>query len=296
MTFSGALQVTVLTLACAGTPCAGAPFSGERALAHTRKVVAFGPRPPGSPAIRKLQSHILAELKTSGAQVSTDEFTASTPVGPVAMKNLIARWPGKSGRAVVFSGHYDTKSMPGIPFVGANDGGSSTGFLLEMARALAARPRVDDVYLVWFDGEEAFGPWSATDGIYGSRHLAARWAREGTLGRLKALINVDMIGDRRLGLLKDANSTPWLRELVWATAARLGYGNYFLAGEAGYVDDHEPFLKLGVSALALIDFDYGPGNSYWHTPHDTMDKLSAQSFEVVGTVLLEVLKTLEARR
>ncbi|MCC6862843.1 MAG: M28 family peptidase [Bryobacterales bacterium] len=272
-------------------PAATPAFSGARALEFTRAAVSFGPRPPGSAALGKLRAYILAQLKTLGCETTEDAFTATTPRGPVSMRNLIARFPGRSGRAVVFSGHYDTKWFPDMRFVGANDGGSSTGFLLEMARTLSGRPRVDDVYLVWFDGEEAFGEWSESDGIYGSRHLAARWAAEGKLSRVKALINVDMIGDRSLGILQDLHSTEWLRTLVWRTAARLGLGFYFNQTAAAIEDDHLPFLRRGVSALDLIDFDYPP----WHTEHDTMDKLSARSLEVVGTVLLEVLQQLEAK-
>lgn len=266
-----------------------ADFSGASALELTRRAVAFGPRPPGSPAIRKLQTWILSEARARAAAVEEDDFTAPTPIGAVAMKNIIARFRGTSGRAVVLTGHYDTKRMTGIRFVGANDGGASTGFLLEMARALAGRALRDEVWLVWFDGEEAFDEWSATDGIYGSRHLAARWARDGTLARVKALINVDMIGDKDLGILQEMNSSAPLRKLVWQAAADLGLGRYFLSSPAAIEDDHMPFLRRGVQALDLIDFDYPP----WHTAEDTMDKLSLNSFNVLGQVVLETLRRLE---
>jgi glutaminyl-peptide cyclotransferase len=267
-------------------------FSGARALEFTRRAVAFGPRPPGSPAMRKLQAYIAAELKPRGCQVSEDAFTARTPEGPVAMKNIICKFPGTSGRAVVLTGHYDTKLMRGMTFVGADDGGSSAGFLLEMAETLQGRPHRDDIYLVWFDGEEAFGQWSATDSLYGSRHLAGQWRSDGTLGRVKALINVDMIGDASLGIMQEQNSSAWLRKLVWDTAYQLGYGKYFLDTGGATEDDHIPFLKLGVSALDLIDFD----KDYWHTGRDTVDKLSAHSFDVVGNVLLRVIEKLEGVR
>jgi Zn-dependent M28 family amino/carboxypeptidase len=282
------LQLFLLTLLAAGAAMA-ADFSGASALDYTRRVVAFGPRPPGSPAIGKLQAYILAEARARGAEVEEDGFTAQTPAGSIAMKNLIARFPGTSGRTVVITGHYDTKRMTEIRFVGANDGGASTGFLLEMARALAGRKLTDSVWLVWFDGEEAFGEWSATDGIYGSRHLAARWARDGTLKRVKALINVDMIGDRDLGILQEWNSAAGLRKLVWQAAADLGFQRHFLNSAAAIEDDHIPFLRQGVQALDLIDFDYPP----WHTAGDTMDKLSLNSFNVVGQVVLETLRRLE---
>lgn len=270
-----------------------ADFSGTAALEFTRKAVAFGPRPPGSAANQKLQAYIESRLKTLRCQISFDAFTAQTPVGPVAMRNIIAKFPGKSGRALAITGHFDTKSMPGRIFVGANDGGASTGFLLEMARVVNSTAFADDIYLVWFDGEEAFGEWSDTNGIYGSRHLADKWSRDGTISRIKALINVDMIGDKDLGIMQERNSTVALRRLVWQTAASLGYGKYFLDDGFATEDDHMPFLQKGVPALDLIDFDYGPDNAYWHTEKDTVDKLSAHSFEVVGNVLMAVLRKLQ---
>jgi glutaminyl-peptide cyclotransferase len=286
--------VLSLAMLCAAILSAdAAAFSGAEALAFTRRAVSYGPRPSGSPGIRKLRAYIVGQLKILGWQVMEDDFTASTPLGQTPMRNIIARFPGQSGKVVVFTGHYDTKSIPLISFVGANDGGSSTGFLLEMARSLRGEARKDDVYLVWFDGEEAVAQWSDSDSLYGSRHLAERWAADGTLARIKALINVDMIGDRDLHILEDLNSSAPLCELVWHTAERLGYGSHFLQDASAIEDDHMPFLRRGVNALDLIDYDYGPGNSYWHTDKDTLDKLSAESFQIVGRVLIETLKELE---
>jgi glutaminyl-peptide cyclotransferase len=282
-----AMLVGVIVTARAGE------FSGAEALAFTKRIVSFGPRPAGSDAIRKLQAYILGELKPLGCQVIQDDFMASTPLGQTPMKNIIARFPGKSGKIVVIAGHYDTKSMPGTYFVGANDGGSSAAFVLEMAKVLAHSPHQDDVWLVWFDGEEAVAQWSDYDSLYGSRHLAERWSADGTLARVKALINVDMIGDRDLQILEDMNSAAPLREKVWQIADRLGYGKHFLRNQSAIEDDHIPFLRRGVNALDLIDLDYGPDNSYWHTDKDTMDKLSAASFEIVGRVVLATLKELE---
>jgi Zn-dependent M28 family amino/carboxypeptidase len=287
---------TVLTLALVVAASArGAEFSGAEALEFTKHLVSFGPRPSGSEAIRKTQSYILGELKAMGCQVTQDDFTGSTPLGQMPMKNIIARFPGKSGKTVVITGHYDTKSMPGTFFVGANDGGSSAGFLLEMAKALAHEPRKDEVLLIWFDGEEAVAQWSEYDSLYGSRHLAERWAGDGTLAHIKALINVDMIGDRNLDILKDMSSAGPLRELVWSVADRLGYGKHFLRYDSSVEDDHIPFLRRGVNALDLIDLDYGPNNSYWHTDQDTVDKLSAESLQIVGRVVAETVKELERK-
>lgn len=272
-----------------------ADFSGDRALEYTRRAVSFGPRVVNSAASKNLREWLKRNLARMSCQIVEGRFTAATPHGPVPMENVIARFRGKSGKAVAITGHYDTKQLPGIRFAGANDGGSSTGLLLELAAALAGRPLADDVYLVWFDGEEALVEWSATDGLYGSRHLAERWRGDGTLSRLKALINVDMIGDRGLEILQEANSTAWLRELIWRTAVRSGHGGAFGSGYGAIEDDHIPFLRAGVAACDLIDFSYGPGNAYWHTAEDTMDKLSGKSLETVGRVLTAVIGELGKR-
>jgi len=282
-----------LLILLAGTAWA-ADFSGSAAFEFTRKAVAFGQRPPGSAANKKLQSYIESQLKTLHCQISFDAFTALTPAGAVAMRSIIAKFPGQSGRAIVITGHFDTKPMPGRVFVGANDGGSSTGFLLELARVVNTMPHPDDIYLVFFDGEEAFGEWSDTNGIYGSRHLADKWSGDGMLARIKALINVDMIGDKDLDILEDSNSSRSLLRLVWQTANDLGYGKYFLDTATPMEDDHMPFVRKGVNALDLIDFDYGPNNAYWHDEKDTIDKVSAHSLEVVGNVLVAVLRKLES--
>jgi len=269
-------------------------FNGARAMDYARKAVAFGPRPPGSPALSNLRAYILAQLKlVHGCQTTEDSFTAHTPAGAMAMVNIIARFPGRSGRAVVLTGHYDTKKMAGMRFVGADDGGSSTAFLLEMAATLDGMPHEDDIDLVWFDGEEAFGQWSETDSLYGSRHLAERWTTDGTLSRIKALINVDMIGGKDLHVMNEEKSSLALRKLIWSTAEHLGYGKYFDKTGGSTDDDHMPFVKMGVDAVDLIDFDTSK-KTYWHKPEDTLDKLSTHSFEVLGAVLTEVLKQLAA--
>lgn len=270
----------------------GGRFSGTSAYDFTRAVVSLGPRPVGARPHAAAELYIESQIRLNKAELLNDTFTAWTPDGRMPMKNIIARFPGTTGRAVVFSGHYDTKKMAG--FWGANDGGSSTGFLLELLRVLAKQKHSDDLYLVWFDGEEAFREWSATDSCYGSRHLEEKWARDGTLSHIKALINVDMIGDKDLGIVDEENSSSELRKLVWDTARELGYGRYFLNVPNAIEDDHLPFVRAGINALDLIDFDYGPGNAYWHKPQDVMEKLRPHSFQVVGDVLVAVLKKLES--
>ncbi len=280
----------LLTIALAGA-AAAADFSGTAALAYTRKAVEFGPRPSGSPANRSLQLYILDQLKDCDCEVTEDLFRVQSPAGSTAMLNVIAKFPGTSGRAIAVTGHFDTKNLPGRTFVGANDGGSSTGLLLELAQVLKGQPRTDDVYLVWFDGEEAFGDWSDRDSVWGSKHMVERWREDGTLPRMKALINVDMIGDRDLTVLEDTNSSPALRRLVTQVARDLGYASHFDTERLGMEDDHLPFLEAGVPAVDIIDFDYAP----WHEDSDTMDKLSAESLEMVGRVVAEMVRRIEAQ-
>jgi Zn-dependent M28 family amino/carboxypeptidase len=268
-------------------------FRGSAALSYARHAVTFGERPSGSEQIGQLRQWIVAELKPLGGQLSEDHFTAETPAGPVPMVNLILELPGTSGKAIVISGHYDTKRIPMVHFVGANDGASSTGFLIEMARALSKQKHRDDIYIVFFDGEEAVGNWSETDSRYGSRHLVQKWTADGTLAKIKALINIDMIGDKDLDVADDTNSSQSLNSLMWQTADKLGDGKSFLRQGGGIDDDHVPFANEGVNVLDVIDFDYGPNNSYWHTAQDTTDKLSAHSFQVIGDVVLAMVKELE---
>lgn len=270
-------------------------FSGAAALKDTRKAVSFGERPAGSQALANLRQWIVSELKPLGGQLSLDSFAGETPSGPVPMTNIILKFPGTSGKAVAITGHYDTKRIPMVHFVGANDAGSSTGFLIEFARVAAKLHHPDDIYVVFFDGEEAVGEWSATDSLYGSRHLAAKWGADGTLKRLKALINIDMIGDRDLQILNDDNSSQDLRSLIWSTAAKLGDSQYFQQNHSGVDDDHMPFVNAGANAVDIIDLNYGPNNSYWHTAQDTMDKLSAHSLQVVGDVIVTAVKELERK-
>jgi Zn-dependent M28 family amino/carboxypeptidase len=277
----------------AASAAANPLFHGVAALADTRHAVSFGERASGSQANVRLRDWIVAELKPTGAQVTLDSFSGRTPDGPVAMANVIARFPGSSGKAIAVTGHFDTKKIAGVHFLGANDAGSSTGFLLEFARAMAKFKHRDDIVLVFFDGEEAVGDWSATDSCYGSRHLAAKWLADGTLSHLMALINVDMIGDKDLDVLNDASSSARLRDMTWKAAAQLGYGQYFHQDLGGIDDDHRPFAEVGVNVMDLIDFNYGPQQAYWHTALDTMDKLSAQSLQIVGDVVLEVVKELD---
>jgi Zn-dependent M28 family amino/carboxypeptidase len=284
-----ALVLAGLALSLAALPTAAPAFDGQAAFRHVGRLVAIGPRPAGSPGAARAREYIVAELKKTGARVRVDAFEADTPHGRLGMANVIGVLPGRRPDIILVGGHYDTKWFPDIRFVGANDGGSSTGLLLELARALAARPRAFTYWVVFFDGEEARVTWSERDSLYGSRRLAEQMARSGSLPR--AVLVADMIGDRDLAIRREAHSTPWLTDLVWQAAARLGHGAHFRPETLAVEDDHVPFLRRGVPATLLIDFDFPP----WHTAEDTLDTISARSLQVVGEVLLEALADLERR-
>ncbi|MBI2957040.1 MAG: Zn-dependent exopeptidase M28 [Acidobacteria bacterium] len=264
--------------------------SGERAMGHVRRLVKLGGRPPGSDAHRRTQRYIAEQLHWVGLDVDEVDFVARTPRGSLAMKNIIGLIPGRSDDIIVLAGHYDTLATDG--FVGANDGGSSVALLLELARVLRQRENPLTVWVVFFDGEEAAERFGPGDGLHGSRYQAFAWQRDGVLERVRAVIVVDMIGDKDLTLRRETNSTAWLTDLVWAVAREKGYGTHFLDEEIAVLDDHVAFAQAGVPAIDLIDFDYGPGNRYWHTSADKPDKLHPRSFEIVGEVILETVKRL----
>jgi Zn-dependent M28 family amino/carboxypeptidase len=225
--------------------------------------------------------------------VEEDSFVANTPIGPIPMANLIARFRGSRRETVIVAGHYDTKRFDAFRFLGANDGGSSAAFLVELARVLGGRRNALNYWLVFFDGEEAVRDWSATDSLYGSRHLVEKLSASGELGRIQALILVDMIAPAHLRIPREYRSTPWLTDLVFNVAQRLGYEKYFVNSQEAVDDDHMPFINVGVAAVDLIDLDYGPNRSYWHSAQDTPDHCSPLSLTIVGRVVTATLLELE---
>jgi glutaminyl-peptide cyclotransferase len=267
-------------------------FDGSRAYEHLRQVVSFGPRPAGSAALERTRAYIIDQLKALRVTVIEQPFDARTPIGQIHMVNLIATIPGARKERIAIAGHYDTKLFREFRFLGANDGGSSTAFLIEMARALKARQNTFTVELIFFDGEEAtLRDWSGNDHTYGSQHYVDIARKAGGLATLKALILVDMIADRSQRFLRESKSTPWLTDIIWTTAQRLGYGSIFVNQDTPIEDDHVPFLEAGVVATDIIDLDYPA----WHTSRDTIDETSARSLQVAGNVVLEALGPVEQR-
>lgn len=277
------------------TSCAKQPpekiwteFSGDNAFAHVQRLVELGPRPPESDAIIRARGYIKEQLESFGWKVTEQKFTDSTPRGQIQFVNLIARFGPleKPPDLFLLCSHYDTKIFDAFRFVGANDGGSSNGLLLELARVLARKPRLAErIELVFFDGEEAFGNFSNTDGIYGSRHFAGELAQDGTAKLFRGGILFDMIGDRSLKVTIPPNSPPHSARDILAAAEALNARNYFTYFDQDVTDDHTPLNAVGIPVIDLIDFRF----SYWHTADDTIDKLSPQSLQVVGSVALYYL-------
>jgi Zn-dependent M28 family amino/carboxypeptidase len=274
-------------------PAAAPAFDGGKAYEHVRAMVAFGPRPAGSAALEDARKYIRGQMSALGLKTEDQAFDVDTPVGRLHMVNLRTTIPGTRPERLLITGHYDTKLYRQFRFVGANDAGSSAAFLIEIARVLKDRKNPYTIELVFFDGEEATLPdWgTGTDHTYGSRHYAETAKRSGDLARIKAMILVDMIGDRNLNIRRESYSTSWMTDIIWAAARANGYGDYFVNDSMAVEDDHMPFLQVGVQSVDIIDLDYDP----WHTPNDTLDKVSARSIEVVGRTLVAALPKIEAR-
>jgi Zn-dependent M28 family amino/carboxypeptidase len=271
-------------------------FDGKRAYEQVAKQVSFGPRESGSAAIVQLQNYLETELKSYGCNVETDSFGSDTPVGRIAMKNILVKIPGEKPGVILLGTHYDTKRIAN--FVGADDAGSSTGVMLELARLLCPQHGKYAVWIAFFDGEEAVNlDWKDPDNRYGSREMAARFAASGDIPKIKAFLLADIVGGRNLHVRRESSSTKWLKDLVWKTADRLGYQNIFLNAETEVSDDHLSFLSRNVPSADVIDGDLGPNGEvyYWHTPQDTMDKISAKNLGIVGHVFLESVKQLQTK-
>jgi len=269
-------------------------FDGKRAFAHVAKQVSFGPHPSGSPAIAQVQDYLLSELKSYGCNVEMDAFGADTPVGRLPMENILVKIPGEKPVVILLGTHYDTKRLDN--FVGADDGGSSTAVMLELARLLCKQHGKYAVWIAFFDGEEAVRlQWEDPDNRYGSRQMAARFANSGDIKKIRAFLLADIVGGRNSRFRRDDSSTEWLTDLVWEVAARLGYAGLFLNELTGIGgDDHHSFTQRGVPAVDVIDLI--PNEvPYWHTPQDTLDKISAKNLAIVGHVFLESVKQLQSK-
>lgn len=289
------------------TPAPGqaVPFDSSKAWEHLRQMVAIGPRPAGSEALRQTRAYITRQVSAAGLTVEEQPFTVQTPIGSVNMVNLITRLPGRRPEKILITGHYDTKLIKTSVFVGASDGASSAAMLIELARVLKTRPHEYTYEFVWFDGEEAFcvgwdecGRPGSPDNTYGSRYYVEALKKANAVNSVKTMILLDMVGAKDLILRKDTDiSTPWLNDLVWATAKRLGYGSTFTDKSGGGVggDDHDAFAKAGIPTIDIIDLADYP---QWHNDAaccDDLDHVSARSLQIVGEVVVASLPEIEKK-
>jgi len=272
-------------------------FDGKRAYEQVAKQVSFGPRPAGSPAIAQLQDYLISELKSYGCAVETDSFSADTPAGRLPMRNILVKIPGEKPGIILLGTHYDTKRLDN--FVGADDAGSSTGVMLEIARLLCGekKPGKYAVWIAFFDAEEAVNrEWVDPDNRYGSRQMAAQLAASGELKNVKAFILADIVGGRNPHFKRDGESTKWLKDMVWEVAGKLGYGDVFVSAPTNFGgDDHYSFTARKVPSVDIMDLDAANDVPYWHTPEDTMDKIDAKTLAIVGHTILETVRELQQK-
>jgi glutaminyl-peptide cyclotransferase len=292
----GLVLIVGVVCGCGGSrpppPIPWQQYSGERAYQHVEKLVGYGPRPSGSDGLGRAATYIKAQLEEDGMTVEEQVFIAPTPLGPKQFRNIVAKTrvqPGGPNRVIIIGSHYDTKFFTNITFVGANDGGSSSGALLEIARIAAEQP---SLWFVFFDGEEAVRQYSDEDGLWGSKFFVEDLKGKNQVGQVKAMVLLDMIGDKNLNVTVNGSLIPQ----AFDASRAAGFRDYFAYGGNGILDDHVPFMRAGIPAVDLIDFEFGskPGlNDYWHTEKDTLDKISSRSLEIVGKTTLRLIELLQ---
>ena len=251
------------------------------------------PRDSGSYRSAAAASYLLNAVSAVGVDVRLDRFSVETPKGKKKFTNLEVEFKSNpEGEWVVLVSHYDTK--PGTKCPGANDGASTSGLLAGLCNALLdwSTPR-GNILLVWTDGEECVEHYGEHDGLWGSRHVAKKLKDEGR--KIKAVICLDMLGDRDLNIIVPSNGSPALRRIALYAAKKAGLQDVVRLSDDGVRDDHVPFLEQGFRSIDLIDFNYGsaPGrNDYWHTEQDTIDKISEESLLKAGRLVVSMLTVL----
>lgn len=300
------LAAALLTTSLSAASSLHESFDAQRAFAYTAQIAGFGERWPGSPGHLKTQNLIHQVVQKDGGRIEADDFTATTPRGPVKVHNIIAKFNATTDPKqpiFILAGHYDTLFQPG--FIGANDGASSTAILLSFADALAAHKTAGhatkmQIWLVWTDLEEAVKEFNDEDGLYGSRHLAGKLFADGTAARVRGFFLLDMIGAKTLSVARETGSKRWLQDFIEHAAKQLDYSQYFFHYETDIIDDHVPFIRAGIPAVDVVDARYGRMGpqfdgmgEFHHSNADTMDKLSAHSLEVVGKTILLTVELLD---
>lgn len=303
-----ALAAWAAAAGCSGAAAGDAPraplaFDAARAWKHLEHVVAQGPRPAGSDALQRTRDYIVAELRAAGLEPRVEAFRGETPLGPVSFANVFADVGAADLPLVVLCTHIDTKRFD-WPFVGANDSGSGTAVLLELARCLAPlAPRGSDLSggrervayrLLFVDGEESMrAEWVDPDNRYGSRHHVAGLVESGEIRRVRACVLIDLVGDRDLVLSRETLSNQELLRMFHGAGREIGLGAHVDGERLEIRDDHLSFMAADVPSVDLIDFEYGPRNAYWHDRRDTLENVSQESLGVAGRIVLAGLPALE---
>ena len=298
------LAVGIFVTGCAdgGSPAGPTPgsptFDGEAAMELVRAQVAFGPRVPGTEGHAAQLAWMLSRLDSVAPVVVADTFThITTSSDTLTLVNVMARFEPDAGRRILLLAHWDTRptsdeaSDPAareIPVPGANDGGSGTAVLLELASVLAQQPPPLGVDLLLVDGED-YGP-GVEDMLLGAKHYAETVPDD---DRPVYGLLLDMVGDADPSFPVEGISAQFANvvvQKVWRAAERLGLRSFFpTAVGQNLTDDHVPLIEAGIPTANVIDFTYGPGNAFWHTPDDVPENVSARTLGMVGQVVVELV-------
>ncbi len=282
--------VCLILTSCSERTTVKAPeIDGKEAYKYVEKLVEFGPRPSGSDSLKRQTEYIAAFARKAGAKVAIQEFNDLTPKGKIVFRNIVAETPGRSSDFIIVGSHYDTKLFENNKdvFVGANDGASSSGLLMEMLRVTAESPDLPPYRIrwIWFDGEECIDGYTDNDGLHGSKYYAGYLKKKGEISDCRGVIILDMIGDRDLTVAFPADSPKFLVKQFYQAADKLGYRKYFKMNEKTIIDDHNPFAEKNIPAIDVIDFNFPA----WHTKYDTIDQVAPESLKIVGNVAMNVI-------
>jgi glutaminyl-peptide cyclotransferase len=284
------ILVSVLILAMMACKPSSTSDLGKEAYKLTGEIVAFGPRPPGSPELEKVREWIRLYIEKNGLTMQKRPFMARTPKGMKQMVNLSYVIPGVQKKGlVVLMAHYDSKLFTDIQFVGANDAASSVALLLTLTKPIQKAQLPYDVQVVFVDGEEAIVDWTFHDSLYGSRQMA-----QDVRGvDIKAVIVVDMIADKDLSYIRSRNVDEKLLSYFEKSLEEMNQSQKMETQWSYVMDDHTPFVEIGIPTLHIMDFTFGgkkqPGK-FWHTEQDNMENISAESLSITGEAILRTLK------